>query len=190
MLLGLGGADVLEGGLGVDNLQDGGANDRLLGGEGADTLDGGTGADRMSGGLGDDVYVVDSVGDIVNETGADGRDTMRAGVSFTLANGFEVLVMTAGAVNGTGHDGGNSIEGNGAANLISGFGGADALNGNDGADTLFGGVGADTLDGGTGGADSLVGGANDDIYLIRDALDVVVEVAGVNRRGRRTPVEG
>ena len=172
------GADTLDGGAGADSLLGGNADDRLLGGEGADTLDGGAGNDRMFGGLGDDVYIVDAAGDVVNETGAGGLDTVRASVSFTLANGFESLVLLGAAVAGTGSDGGNSLTGNALSNLLSGLGGADLMNGGDGADTLLGGIGADTLDGGTGVADSLVGGANDDIYLIRDALDLVMEVAG------------
>jgi len=181
-LQGLVGADTLEGDAGDDLLQGGSENDRLLGGDGADTLDGGTGTDRMFGGLGDDVYIVDSAGDVVNETGAGGRDTVRTSITFTLASGFEALVLLGSAPNGTGSDGGNTITGNLLANLLSGLGGADVLNGGDGADTLLGGIGADTLDGGTGAADSLVGGANDDIYLIRDALDVVVELAGGGTR--------
>ena len=176
-LQGTDGADTLEGMEGADSLDGGSGNDRLLGGDGADTLNGGTGHDRMFGGLGDDVYVVDALGDIVNETGAGGYDLVRAGISFTLANGFEALLLTGTALNGTGSDGGNALTGNALANLLSGLGGADALFGEAGADTLLGGVGADTLDGGSG-ADSLVGGANDDVYVIRDLLETVVEIAG------------
>ena len=152
-------------------------DDRLLGGEGADTLNGSSGIDRMFGGLGDDTYIVETIGDIVNETGAGGVDTVRAAISFTLSNGFEALVLTGTALNGTGSSGGNTLTGNALANLLSGLGGADALFGGAGADTLLGGVGADTLDGGTG-ADRLEGGANDDVYIIRDLLETVVEIAG------------
>ena len=58
-LVGNGVANVLRGEVG---------NDTLTGGAGNDTLNGGAGADNMRGGAGNDVYVVDNVGDIVNES--------------------------------------------------------------------------------------------------------------------------
>jgi hypothetical protein len=58
-LLGLGGNDQLNGGDG---------NDLLNGGDGNDTLDGGVGADTMKGGLGNDTYLVDNVGDVIDES--------------------------------------------------------------------------------------------------------------------------
>ena len=50
----------------------------LTGLAGNDTLNGGAGADRMLGGLGHDTYVVDNVGDVVDETGGDGTDTVQS----------------------------------------------------------------------------------------------------------------
>ena len=53
----------------------GNASNNLLTGNGANNLlDGKAGADTMTGGDGDDVYIVDSAGDIVNELGADAND--------------------------------------------------------------------------------------------------------------------
>ena len=178
-LSGTGGAaaELLVGNTGNNNLSGLSGNDTLRGGDGADTLNGGAGDDRMFGGLGDDVYIVDSTADILNETGAGGFDLVRAAISFTLGNGFEALVLTGTALNGTGSEGGNTLTGNALGNILTGLGGVDWLSGGEGADTLIGGVGADTLDGGAG-ADSLVGGANDDVYLIRDLLETVVELAG------------
>jgi subtilisin family serine protease len=46
-----------------------------------------------------------------------------------------------------------------------------------GADTLLGLAGGDTLNGGAG-ADRLVGGSGDDLYLVDQAGDVVIELAG------------
>lgn len=55
--------------------------------------------------------------------------------------------------------------------------GAEVLLAREGDDTLFGTPGKDRLDGGTG-ADTMAGGAGDDTYIVDEAGDVVVEVAG------------
>ncbi|HTU11240.1 MAG TPA: calcium-binding protein [Allosphingosinicella sp.] len=60
---------------------------------------------------------------------------------------------------------------------ITGTTGPDALTGTAGADVIQGLGGNDTLDG-RGGADRLEGGAGDDAYLVDNAGDVVVELAG------------
>ncbi|SEE72757.1 Ca2+-binding protein, RTX toxin-related [Pseudomonas migulae] len=76
VLLGLGGSDTLNGLAGADQLFGGTGNDILNGGDdddvlngedGNDTLNGGLGADVMNGGAGNDTFVVDNVGDLVNE---------------------------------------------------------------------------------------------------------------------------
>ena len=76
VLSGLGGNDTLNGGLGNDTLNGGdgndilngsAGNDVLNGGNGNDTLNGGPGADTMNGGFGNDTYIVDNVGDVVND---------------------------------------------------------------------------------------------------------------------------
>ncbi|WP_445503872.1 glycoside hydrolase family 113 [Microvirga sp. G4-2] len=140
----------------LDNQLTGNAGSNLLsGGGGNDTLDGGantTGAvDTLAGGAGDDTYIVRSSSDIVREYTGDGVDTVRAAVSHTLAANVENLVLTGSvALDGTGNELANRIEGNGAANTLRGLAGNDTILGGDGADTLEGGTGNDQLTGGAG----------------------------------------
>ena len=91
----------------------------LTGGGGSDTLNGGSGADQMFGGTGNDTYVVDNAGDVVNETGGDGTDTILSSISFSLADpvhaigNIENLTLTGrGAINATGNALNNVLIGN------------------------------------------------------------------------------
>jgi len=152
---------------------------------GNDTLDGGAGNDTLYGGAGDDVYVVDSTGDVVNETiaGSGGTDTVQSAISYTLGAEVENLTLTGtAAINGTGNDLDNAITGNGAANVLDGGAGNDALDGGAGNDTLLGGSGNDALysystpDPSEGGADSIDGGDGDDFIYDSDyhAADTLI----------------
>ena len=153
-------------------------DDHIVGNAGADTLDGGLGADRMFGGLGNDTYIVDNVGDVVEETSGDGIDTVNSSVTFTLGTGVERLTLTgAGAIDATGNADANILTGNAGANSLFGLDGADTLLGLGGTDRLIGGLGDDTLDGGTG-ADVMVGGLGNDIYIVDNAGDAVDETGG------------
>ena len=149
LIVGLGGNDVLTGGAGTD---------RLEGGAGADILDGGknlTGADTLIGGAGDDTFIVRNLGDVVVELVGGGNDTVLAAVSnYTLAANVGVLTFI------------------GTGNFVG--------IGNEAADLITGGAGADILDGGKNlaGVDTLVGGAGDDTFIIRNLGDVVVELVG------------
>ena len=116
----------------------------LTGNAAANILDGGTGADTLIGGAGNDTYVVDSVGDVVNESSGSGNDLVKASISFSLADTAHVLgnvenLTLAGSANidGTGNTLANIITGNSGNNILDG--GNDTV-----ADTLSGGAGNDT----------------------------------------------
>jgi Ca2+-binding RTX toxin-like protein len=176
---GIGGNDTIDGGAGSDNLNGGfGGNDSLFGGSGNDllqgddggigndTLDGGTGADTMQGGLGNDVYVVDSVGDIIQgELSFGGTDTVRSSVSFTLGANVENLeLLGTASINGTGNELNNRITGNSAGNTINGGDGNDTLIGGGGDDLIIGGIGSDRIHG-QAGNDVLNGQSGGDFYV-------------------------
>lgn len=162
-LLGADGSDTLDGGIGNDQLNGGTRWDTLRGGEGDDILDGGADNDAMYGGVGNDTYVVDHVGDRVNENLNEGTDTVKSSIDFTLSAHVEVLYLTGpGNTSGTGNGLANSMNGNSANNTLSGGLGNDSLFGWDGNDSLAGGNDHDRLSGGNGN-DTLVGGHGNDV---------------------------
>ncbi|SFC58494.1 M10 family metallopeptidase C-terminal domain-containing protein [Tropicimonas isoalkanivorans] len=176
-----GGADVVRAAAGWDRIVGGGGHDRLFGGNGSDKvfggagddfLVGGKGADRLVGGRGDDVYVVQSLRQVVVERADQGHDIVKSDVSFGLTGSARYVedLSLSGALDliGRGNGHANRIAGNGGSNILSGRGGDDVLIGRSGADRLIGGAGADLMKGGTG----------DDTYIVNSASDRVAERAG------------
>jgi Ca2+-binding RTX toxin-like protein len=159
-LIGNNGANVLTGTAANDTLTGNGGADTLNGGLGNDTLNGGLGADILNGGLGNDSYVLDTLGDVVSDTG--GIDTIVSTATRSLSASIEHLTLTGtAAINGTGNSLANTITGNNAANI---------LDGGAGNDTLRGGFGADTLRGGTG----------NDVYVLENGKDSVSDTGGID----------
>lgn len=160
-LYGEAGSDRLDGGEGNDRLDGGTEGDLVLGGGGADRLFGGDGNDLLAGGLGNDTLEGEAGGDLL--LGLDGNDLLRGGPgNDTLLGG----------------------RGNDTIDTGSGFDRADGGAGNDwlraGPDggELRGGEGADTLESEGGPGTLLIGGIDDDTYILRGVGDRILEEQG------------
>src|SRR5688500_8631814 len=160
-------ANYLDGIYGDDMLFGAGGDDQLFGSIGNDVLDGGEGADRMSGAWDNDTYIVDNAGDVVIEAAGLGHDTVYAQVSYALTVGYEVEVLAAlnpagtSALDLTGDDFDNRIEGNEGVNSWRGEGGDDTLFGFGGNDTYFVDSAGDLVtEAAGGGSDSVIAKAS------------------------------
>ena len=116
------------------------------------TLNGTAGADHMTGAMGNDIYVVNNIGDIVDETSRSGVDTVQSSITFSLLDTSHVLgnvenLMLTGtaSIDATGNMGVNSLVGNAGNNIIRAAAGDDKIEGLGGSDTLTGGLGNDTF---------------------------------------------
>jgi len=138
LLSGNGAANVLSGLDGDDTLYGLNGDDTLYGGAGNDRLEGGSGRDAMYGGAGDDAYQVGNNADSVHENANEGIDIVESTISYTLAANVEKLtLMGTAALNGTGNELSNTLNGTVAANVLDGGGGVDILRGGAGDDTYI-----------------------------------------------------
>lgn len=177
----------LEGSSFDDQLTGNSAANVLHGLAGNDLLNGGGGADLLIGGGGNDIFIVDDAGDKASEGVDEGRDEVRASVSWALGMNLEDLRLTGtAAIAGTGNALANVLRGNEAANVLAGLDGTDDLRGEGGDDQLEGGTGNDRLHGGAGndtltggsGDDRMYGGVGDDTYMVGDGQDYAYENVG------------
>jgi Ca2+-binding RTX toxin-like protein len=145
-------------------------NNILIGGDGNDIIDGKAGVDNMEGGLGNDIYTIDNVADVVIEALNAGTDTVKAPVSYTLANNTESLTLLGTTnLDGTGNNLNNSLIGNTGNNILIGGDGNDIIDGNAGVDNMEGGLGNDT-------------------YTIDNVADVVIEALNAGTDTVKAPV--
>jgi Ca2+-binding RTX toxin-like protein len=148
---------------------------------GNDILTGTTDDDIMRGLAGNDIYVVDSTGDRVEENANEGIDHIDTNLSnYTLPVNVENLEYTgASAFAGNGNALANYIVGGARGDSLSGMGGDDELGGEAGDDLLNGGEGSDRLIGGTG-ADMMNGENGNDRLIVDNAGDVAIGGAGID----------
>ncbi|HEY9616682.1 MAG TPA: calcium-binding protein [Microcoleaceae cyanobacterium] len=190
--------NLLVGGDGNDALYGSFGDDTLQGGAGNDTLDGGSGDNRLEGGTGDDLYVVNSLGDVIVDTAGTGIETVLASFDWNLGAdslGLDHLTLEfgSGAISGIGNGLNNRIIGNENFNQLSGLAGNDTLYGVEGDDILDGGLGNDTLYGGNGNDrlngygtlisnneqfDVLIGGGGSDTFVLGSATGVYYNETG------------
>ncbi|MEP3329230.1 peroxidase family protein [Sedimentitalea sp.] len=184
---GTNGSNILAGGAGADLLLGLNNADTLTGNGGNDILIGGNGNnDVMLGGTGDDTYVVEQSGDLVDETGGDGIDTIFSTVTRNLNNSnhalgdVENVTLIGGANrNALGNNLDNVLIGNGGSNTLQGRAGADELFGMDGDDNLVGNNGDDILAGGDGNDNLNGGNGNADVAVFDGAVgDYVFGISG------------
>jgi len=94
----------------------------IIGNAGHNVLDGGAGADVMRGGYGNDTYLLDDLGDVVQEEANQGTDTVVAPFDYTLGANVENLTLTGSALTGTGNGLNNVLVGNANDNTLLGLG--------------------------------------------------------------------
>lgn len=170
----LGGAAAGDTLISIEGVEGSAFADTLVGDGNANVLNGGAGNDTLIGGGGDDTYVVDSAGDSVVENPGEGYDRILTSVSYALAAGSDIELLSTLRQNGT-----EAIDltGNAIAQNLTGNEGVNALDGGGGNDVLYGLGGNDFLNGGSG-ADQLYGGTGNDTYIVDNAGDSVIENVG------------
>jgi Ca2+-binding RTX toxin-like protein len=158
--------------------------DQLYGDSGNNILDGYDGEDFFAGGAGDDLYKVNSAGDVVSEAANEGTDLVETEVSYALGPNTENLTAVPGKGNLT-------LTGNGLANVITGNEGNNVIVGGGGADVLQGGAGTDTYYVTGPGATIVDSGVTDIVYTNSVfALVGTAQVGKIIATGPKATIKG
>lgn len=199
------GNDILKGNSGDDQLFGGVGDESLIsGGGGNDLLSGGLGTDTLNGNQESDLVRGDGTIDTIEDTGAEGTDTLSFATAVTP--GFHGAVPITGfPADASGEERGVNVHldgtacegefeacdndaryGGGLDNIsVSGFENvigspfADEIVGSAGANRIDGGGGADVIRG-KGGNDELYGGADGDYLNGEEGTDTVFGQAGAD----------
>jgi len=154
-------------GTSLDDVLNGTSSDDIITGlAGNDQLNGGLGADNMDGGAGNDFYVVDNLGDKVNDPDkASIQTTINFNLSSVTGNPTQLaLSLMTNGITGTGSSGNDLIISYANNTTLIGGDGHDVLIGRTGS-TVRGGNGNDVL--GIGGNTGILrGGAGNDTYNV------------------------
>jgi Ca2+-binding RTX toxin-like protein len=151
----------------------------IVGNAGNNVFNGGGGADTLYGFGGNDVYYVDLASVQVVEAAGGGNDAIYTSVSYTLAGGAEVELLSTNSYAATGAI---NLTGNGFSNVVAGNAGANTLNGGAGADTLHGFGGADNF-----AFTTALGGGNVDLLADFVAADDTIQLDDAIFAGIGTP---
>lgn len=165
-IIGLDGADVLNGGSGGNDFIDGGDDD--------DTIIAANGNNQLLGGRGDNAITAGNGNNTM--TAADGDNTV------TVGDGINQIVLGNGDNTVTAGDGGNAVNtgigddvittGNGA-DVISAGNGSNRITSGGGGDTITTGVGDDVINSGAGN-DRMTAGQGDDDITTGSGSDTIV----------------
>ena len=104
--------------------------------DGPETFISSSGPHTLIGLGGNDVYYVNSTGDVVTEDVSGGIDTVQATVSYTMPANAEGLYMLGSGLTGTGTEGADSLLSSGGPNTLVGLGGDDLYYVNNAADMV------------------------------------------------------
>ncbi|OAN75556.1 hypothetical protein A8B78_16215 [Jannaschia sp. EhC01] len=196
--------DILDGGVGDDFLVGGTGDDDITGGDGADSVEGGAGNDTIDTSGDNDLLDAGWPGyGPIPAVAPDGdpdddKDTVNGGEGDDfITTGDDADVIDAGTGDDTVDAGidDDSVLGGGGDDLLIGSEGNDTLSGGGGNDTIFGGLetpapdGVDLADDGFGApfgpdpdplnnADSIDGGAGDDLIYGQDDADTITGGTG------------
>jgi Ca2+-binding RTX toxin-like protein len=141
--------------------------DTIAGSAGNDVITGDVGSNILMDRAGNDTYFIDETQDVALELSGGGLDRVLTSVSYALAVGSEVEMLTAsgsGSIHITGNAFANTLTGGAGANRLNAGIGNDTVNGLAGIDILKGEAGNDKLYGGLG-RDLLYGSSGRDIFV-------------------------